>query len=332
MVDTFVRAFEYGVSPLQMLANLRSADEYTFTHVVNVCILTMSQAEALGFRGNGLYEIGMALALHDAGKLLIPQEILNKPGALTPQERSIMETHTIQGANYVLGLKNVPKPSVLAALEHHLKFDGSGYPVISKGWQPHIVSQMIAISDVFDALRSRRCYREPAPMERIVEILKSEEEGRSTGLYGSPLPFLRELGHNHSELFQILEVFAEHAEQDAVIDIRIAVHESVPQAGGPCEPLGQSGREEAVFHQNEGNLPKLMGLSQALGRHDVVPGVQHGFQGKTQEMLGQSLIRLGCQVFLSGLGGQGFELPQGLAKLAQPRGYDLAVNQGSVPP
>lgn len=86
-----------------------------------------------------------------------------------------METHTIQGANYVLGLKNVPKLSVLAALEHHLKFDGSGYPVISKGWQPHIVSQMIAISDVFDALRSRRCYKEPAPMDRIVEILKSEK-------------------------------------------------------------------------------------------------------------------------------------------------------------
>lgn len=175
VVDTFVRAFDYGVSPLQMLATLRSADEYTFTHVVNVCILTMSQAEALGFRGNALYEIGIASALHDAGKLLIPPEILNKPGALTPQERSIMETHTIRGANYILGIKNVPKLSVLAALEHHLKFDGSGYPVISQGWQPHLVSQMIAISDVFDALRSRRCYREPTPVERIVEILRSEK-------------------------------------------------------------------------------------------------------------------------------------------------------------
>lgn len=175
VVDTFVRAFDYGVSPLQMLATLRSADEYTFTHVVNVCILTMSQAEALGFRGNALYEIGIASALHDAGKLLIPPEILNKPGGLTPQERTIMETHTIRGANYVLGLKNVPKLSVLAALEHHIKFDGSGYPVISKGWQPHIVSQMIAISDVFDALRSRRCYKEPTPMDRIIEILKSEK-------------------------------------------------------------------------------------------------------------------------------------------------------------
>lgn len=175
VVDTFVRAFDYGVSPLQMLATLRSADEYTFTHVVNVCILTMSQAEALGFRGNALYEIGIASALHDAGKLLIPPEILHKPGGLTPQERSIMETHTIRGAHYVLGLKNVPKLSVLAALEHHLKFDGSGYPVITKGWQPHIVSQMIAISDVFDALRSRRCYKEPTPMERIVEILRSEK-------------------------------------------------------------------------------------------------------------------------------------------------------------
>ena len=154
---------------------LKSADEYTFTHVVNVCILTMSQAEALGFRGKKLYEIGMASALHDAGKLLVPEEILTKPGALTPEERSIMESHTVRGARYILGLEGVPKLSVLAALEHHLRFDGSGYPNISDNWRPNLVSQMLIISDVFDAMRSRRCYKEPAPLEKIIEILESEQ-------------------------------------------------------------------------------------------------------------------------------------------------------------
>ncbi len=175
VVDTFVRAFAHGVSPIRMLASLKSADEYTFTHVVNVCILTMSQAESLGFREQKLYEIGMASALHDAGKLLVPEEILTKPGKLTPEERSIMESHTVRGARYILGLEGVPKLSVLAALEHHLRFDGSGYPHISKGWRPNIVSQMLAISDVFDAMRSRRCYKEPAPLEKIVGILESEQ-------------------------------------------------------------------------------------------------------------------------------------------------------------
>jgi len=175
IVDTFARAFSYGVSPLQMLASLRSADEYTFTHVVNVCILTMSQAESLGFKGDTLYEIGISSALHDAGKLLIPGEILSKPGALTREERSIMESHTTRGAHYILGLKGVPKLSVLAALEHHIKYDGTGYPLISKDWKPNIISQMITISDVFDAMRSRRCYKEPKPMERIIEILEAEK-------------------------------------------------------------------------------------------------------------------------------------------------------------
>jgi HD-GYP domain-containing protein (c-di-GMP phosphodiesterase class II) len=175
VVDTFVRAFAHGVSPIRMLASLRSADEYTFTHVVNVCILTMSQAESLGFQGDRLYRIGIASALHDAGKLLVPEEILSKPGALTPDERSIMESHTVRGARYILGLEGVPKLSALAALEHHLRFDGSGYPRISEDWKPNIVSQMIAISDVFDAMRSRRCYKEPKPMEQVVEVLQKEK-------------------------------------------------------------------------------------------------------------------------------------------------------------
>jgi HD-GYP domain-containing protein (c-di-GMP phosphodiesterase class II) len=175
VVDTFVRAFAHGVSPIRMLASLKSADEYTFTHVVNVCILTMSQAESLGFHGSKLYEIGMASALHDAGKLLVPEEILMKPGKLTPEERCIMESHTVRGARYILGLEGVPKLSVMAALEHHLRFDGSGYPHISKEWRPNIVSQMLAISDVFDAMRSRRCYKEPAPLEKIISILETEQ-------------------------------------------------------------------------------------------------------------------------------------------------------------
>ena len=117
----------------------------------------------------------MASALHDAGKLLVPEEILTKPGALTPEERSIMESHTVRGARYILGLEGVPKLSVLAALEHHLRFDGSGYPQIAKDWKPNIVSQMLAISDVFDAMRSRRCYKEPKPLEQIIDILEKEK-------------------------------------------------------------------------------------------------------------------------------------------------------------
>ena len=178
IIKAFVQGFTYGINPLGLMASLKSSDEYTFTHVVNVCILTMGQAEALGFEGSHLYQIGVASMLHDVGKLFIPEEIINKPGKLTDEERLVIETHTIKGARYLLRIDNIPKLAVLGAIEHHIRFDGTGYPSFGGGWKTNIVSQMISISDVFDALRSRRVYSEPKPQDLIYKILK-EEKGKT---------------------------------------------------------------------------------------------------------------------------------------------------------
>ncbi len=172
VVKGFISGFRKEINPLGILASLKSANEYTFTHVTNVGILTISQAETLGFTGEHLHQVGVASLLHDVGKLFIPEEILSKPSALTSDERKIIETHTVKGARYLMGLEGIPKLAVLAAMEHHLKYDGTGYPSIKGGWRPNIVSQMISISDVFDAMRSRRSYQEPKPVEKIVEILQ----------------------------------------------------------------------------------------------------------------------------------------------------------------
>jgi HD-GYP domain-containing protein (c-di-GMP phosphodiesterase class II) len=173
MVKRFIRSFREEVNPLQMLASLKSSHEYTFTHVVNVGILTMAQAESLGFTGEHLHAIGVASFLHDIGKLFVPEEILNKKGMLSQEERKVIETHTTKGARYLMGSEGIPKLAVLASLEHHLKFDGSGYPSIKGGWTPNISSQMIAVADVFDAMRSRRSYQEPQPLSKITSVLKS---------------------------------------------------------------------------------------------------------------------------------------------------------------
>lgn len=175
MIKAFIQGFTYGINPLGLMASLKSSDEYTFTHVVNVCILTIGQAEALGFKGNHLYQIGVASMLHDVGKLFIPQEIINKPGKLTDGERRIIETHTTQGARYLLRIENIPKLAVLGAIEHHVKYGGGGYPFFDSKWKPNIVSQMIAIADVFDALRSRRVYSEPKPANIAIDILNKEK-------------------------------------------------------------------------------------------------------------------------------------------------------------
>lgn len=171
IVKGFIKGFRQEINPLKLLADIKSAHEYTFTHVTNVGILTMGQAETLGFTGEHLHQIGVASLLHDVGKLFIPEEILGKPGALTADERKIIETHTVKGARYLMGLEGIPKLAVLAALEHHIKFDGSGYPSMKGGWKPNIVSQMIAVADVFDAMRSKRSYQEAMPVEKIEGVL-----------------------------------------------------------------------------------------------------------------------------------------------------------------
>jgi HD-GYP domain-containing protein (c-di-GMP phosphodiesterase class II) len=173
MVKAFIQAFRQEINPLSLLASLKSAHEYTFTHVTNVCILTMSQAETLGFAGEHLHQIGVASLLHDVGKIFIPEEILSKPGKLTQDERKIIETHTVKGARYLMGIEGIPKLAVLSALEHHLKYDGSGYPSIKGGWRPNIASQLISVADVFDAMRSKRSYQGDIPIEKIVEVLNN---------------------------------------------------------------------------------------------------------------------------------------------------------------
>lgn len=171
MVKGFIKGFRQEINPLSLLATLKSVNEYTFTHVTNVCILTMSQAENLGFSGEQLHAIGIAALLHDVGKIFVPDEILSKQGMLTPEERKVIESHPVKGARYLMGLEGIPKLAILAALEHHQKFDGSGYPSIKGGWTPNITSQLITIADVFDAMRSRRAYQQAFPVEKIEAVL-----------------------------------------------------------------------------------------------------------------------------------------------------------------
>lgn len=174
VVQGFISGMLYNIQPLGLLTSLKSSDEYTFTHAINVCVLTMAQAEMLGIKSGRLYDIGVAAAMHDVGKMFVPDEILNKPGKLTDEEWTLMRHHTIRGARYILKMDGLPRLAFIAALEHHIRYDGSGYPQLQGGWRPNIVSQMIAIADLFDAMRSRRPYQDPKPDDLIIKILVEE--------------------------------------------------------------------------------------------------------------------------------------------------------------
>jgi putative nucleotidyltransferase with HDIG domain len=174
IVIQLIKSIPRETNPLRLLSSIKSMDEYTFVHTVNVGILTMSLAQSLGFRGADFYKIGVAAILHDVGKITIPREILSKKGALTSEERHIMESHPISGAMHLLDLKNVSNLAVLTAMEHHVKFDGTGYPQMKKPWKTNIVSQMITVADFFDALRTKRPYRDPMAQIEVARIMTAE--------------------------------------------------------------------------------------------------------------------------------------------------------------
>lgn len=177
IVSGFINAFNRETPSLLALMPLRSMDEYTFTHGINVCLLNLAQAMHLGIRGVLLHDIGIAALLHDIGKLHIPMEILDKPGKLDEREWAIMKEHPIAGARRLLDCPGVPQLAIVTAFEHHLRYDLSGYPDVSDHWRQHLCSQMTTIADTYDALRTKRPYKQPKPAEQCAAILQ-ESAGR----------------------------------------------------------------------------------------------------------------------------------------------------------
>lgn len=167
LVSGFITAFRGESNPLLALVPLREMDEYTFTHSLDVCILNIAQGMSLGFEGQLLHDIGIAAMLHDVGKQFVPKEVLNKPGELTDNEWQEMRRHTVHGAHYLLNTPGMPRVAVMSAFEHHMKYDMSGYPKVPPGWQTNLCSQITMVSDCFDALRTRRVYKDSMDFEKV---------------------------------------------------------------------------------------------------------------------------------------------------------------------
>lgn len=168
-VADMISAIRHESSVLLSFSPLRILDEYTFTHSTNVCILNLAQAMALGIKGDALRDIGVAALLHDTGKLFVPEEILNKPGKLTDTEWEMVRQHPQRGAEYLLDNPGIPPLAVVVAYEHHMQYDNSGYPQVSKEWRQNICSQMTTISDFFDAMRTKRIYRDAQETKIIAD-------------------------------------------------------------------------------------------------------------------------------------------------------------------
>lgn len=172
IVSSFIAAFTREANPLLALAPLRKMDEYTFTHSINVCILNLAQASAIGIEGPLLHDIGIAALLHDVGKLQVPPEVLNKPDKLTDEEWKIIQEHPVEGAKFLINSPGVPRLAVVTAYEHHLRFDTSGYPRAATTREQNISSHMTTLSDMFDSMSTHRTYSSASSLEEVATTLK----------------------------------------------------------------------------------------------------------------------------------------------------------------
>jgi HD-GYP domain-containing protein (c-di-GMP phosphodiesterase class II) len=177
VVCAIVVRLAVGKELFEPIQELKNFDDYTFTHALNVCVLSSALARALQVPEEMVNVIAMAALCHDLGKREVPKEILNFKGPLEPNDRVIMENHPAFGARILLEIPGVESTHPLlpvVAYQHHMGANQSGYPRI-QGHLPqftlHFASLLVAVADVYDALRTVRPYRPALTVAKAATIL-----------------------------------------------------------------------------------------------------------------------------------------------------------------
>jgi len=161
------------ISMLSGAVETRSKE--TGNHIIRVSKICELLARKSGLSDDDIYAIKLASPLHDIGKVGIPDHILNKPGKHNAEEWEIMKTHSMLGAQVLSNSKRpIIQSGAIIALQHHEKWDGSGYPNGIAGEDIHIFARITGVADVFDALCSKRCYKHAWTVEQTMELIHSE--------------------------------------------------------------------------------------------------------------------------------------------------------------
>lgn len=176
--DLLVRDIMSKKKNLVQITDIRLHDSYTFSHSVNVAVLSAMLGNLCGYSKSKLQVITLGGLLHDIGKLAVPTSILNKPGALTADEFKIIRRHPSEGRRLLKELKS-PIASILAiiAVQHHEHIDGSGYPNHIRGKSIHPYCRITAIADVYDALTSVRPYKKAYKPNVVYQMMMHYSPG-----------------------------------------------------------------------------------------------------------------------------------------------------------
>lgn len=156
---------------------IRSADEYTYAHSINVSLLSMLIGKWLRLDYESVRMLTQAGLLHDMGKSKVLPDILNKPGVLTREEFEEIKRHPIYGYRLVEASPDIDEDVKKAILTHHEREDGSGYPIGLKGDQLNIYAKIIAVADIYDAMTSNRAYREKESPFNVFEMMEKSTFG-----------------------------------------------------------------------------------------------------------------------------------------------------------
>ncbi len=154
------------------MAELKTHDDYTYQHSVNVCVLAIIMGSSIGYNRRQLQELGAGAIMHDIGKVNIPLGILNKSGALNNEELNIIKKHPSDGFKMIRNSPQIKSVSARVTLQHHERFDGMGYPRRVAREAIHEYGLIVAVADVFDALISNRSYRSAYNNQEAINIVK----------------------------------------------------------------------------------------------------------------------------------------------------------------
>jgi HD-GYP domain-containing protein (c-di-GMP phosphodiesterase class II) len=192
IVDRIMRSLDNNADALHSLCRLRRTDGYTYMHCVNVSVLSSMFARHLNMGTKSSRAVGLAGLFHDLGKALVPPEILNAPRKLNEAERKVMNTHPTLGYQQIKDVPSVIPEVPQGMLHHHECYNGAGYPAGLSGNDVSDVGYMIALADIYDALTSRRVYKEAVPPQRALGIMYAM---RGKTLHPEMVePFIRMLG------------------------------------------------------------------------------------------------------------------------------------------
>lgn len=170
-VNSIIEEIIEGKQLTENLTNLCSVDMYTYAHCVDVCILSVSTGVLLKLDRSKLFILGAGSLLHDIGKMKVPLSILNKPEKLTREEFEVMKKHSDYGYQMAKNIYDITVMSREIILNHHEKYDGSGYPRGLQGKHISDLANICSIADVYNAITTNRIYRKALPPHEAYEMI-----------------------------------------------------------------------------------------------------------------------------------------------------------------